>query len=222
MHIGLIGGIGPSATVAFYLQLVDRFKALSKPLDLTIVNAHMPVLATNAAENKKDDQARVFAGHIDQLKNGGCDIAMITSLAGHFCFAETEALASLPLLNGLEVIDRYCEERGIKRIGLLGSPSVLKTRFYGALSSCEAIIPEASDVDIGEAYMAMAAAGHCTDEQRQLFFDAGKAMIESGGADAVLLAGTDLGLAYYGQDPGYRVVDALEVHVDALVSLASA
>jgi aspartate racemase len=41
------------------------------------------------------------------------------------------------------------------------------------------------------------------------------------GADAIVLAGTDLNLAFDGQDPGYRVVDALDVHVALLADLAA-
>ena len=41
------------------------------------------------------------------------------------------------------------------------------------------------------------------------------------GADAVVLAGTDLNLAFGGQDAGYLVVDALDVHVEVLADLAT-
>ena len=44
-------------------------------------------------------------------------------------------------------------------------------------------------------------------------------MVEEQCADAVLLAGTDLGLAFDGQTPGFTVIDALELHVQELVSL---
>jgi aspartate racemase len=48
----------------------------------------------------------------------------------------------------------------------------------------------------------------------RLFVDAG--------ADAVLLAGTDLGLALHGITPRYRVLDALDIHADAMVAKAKA
>jgi aspartate racemase len=46
-------------------------------------------------------------------------------------------------------------------------------------------------------------------------------MVTDHGAEAVVLAGTDLNLAFDGQDPGYRVIDALDVHVALLADLAS-
>ncbi len=67
----------------------------------------------------------------------------------------------------------------------------------------------------------MAVAGQCSDETRELFLDAGKRLVEQQGAEAVVLAGTDLNLAFDGQSPGYRVIDALDVHVDILARLAT-
>jgi aspartate racemase len=45
-------------------------------------------------------------------------------------------------------------------------------------------------------------------------------MVEDQGAEAVILAGTDLNLAFTA-DPGYPVVDALDVHVRVLADLAT-
>ncbi|PON10327.1 aspartate/glutamate racemase family protein, partial [Candidatus Entotheonella serta] len=36
MHIGLIGGIGPAATVFYYERIVQAFAAAEQPLHLTI------------------------------------------------------------------------------------------------------------------------------------------------------------------------------------------
>jgi aspartate racemase len=66
----------------------------------------------------------------------------------------------------------------------------------------------------------MALSGICTDAQRNLFFAQGQRLIDQG-ADAVVLAGTDLNLAFDGRDAGYPVIDALNIHIDLLVRLAT-
>jgi aspartate racemase len=51
--------------------------------------------------------------------------------------------------------------------------------------------------------------------------DAGRRMVEDEGAETVVLAGTDLNLAFDGTvAPGYPVIDALDVHVAVLADLA--
>jgi len=47
----------------------------------------------------------------------------------------------------------------------------------------------------------------------------GRRLAEAG-AEAIVLAGTDLNLAFDGQSPGYEVIDALDVHVALLADLA--
>lgn len=58
MHIGLIGGIGPAAIERYYRGLIERTR---KPLDLTIVHADVPQLATNLSALASVKQAEVFA-----------------------------------------------------------------------------------------------------------------------------------------------------------------
>lgn len=43
-------------------------------------------------------------------------------------------------------------------------------------------------------------------------------MVMEQGAEAIVLAGTDHNLAFDGRDPGYRVIDALDVHVGVLAA----
>jgi signal transduction histidine kinase len=44
MHIGLIGGIGPAATVSYYQRICARMRQLEAPLELTIVQADVNTL----------------------------------------------------------------------------------------------------------------------------------------------------------------------------------
>ena len=221
MHIGLIGGIGPAATIAYYNRLISAFKSAQMPLQLTIVHADVAALASNATNKQNQTQAEIFAKHIRQLEGAGCDVAAITALTGHFCFSETQQISALPLVSAIAPIDRYCVESGITTIGLLGSPPVLATHLFQQLENVNTVVPQ-DDIDqLGAAYMNMATTGICTNEMRTLFFDAGTKMIEQQNADAVLLAGTDLGLAFDGHTPGFATIDALDVHVAKLVSLTT-
>ena len=219
MHIGLIGGIGPAATVAYYERLVAAFRAKGRVLELTIANADVNTLARNAGADDRQAQARVYARHLEQLKGAGADVGAITSIGGHFCFAETEAITPLPLASAIAPVDSGLARRGVGTIGLLGTRQVMGSSLYGQLVLTGSRAP--SDIErVHEAYIATAISGVCTDDSRALFFAEGQKLIDMG-ARAVLLAGTDLGLAFDGFDPGYPVIDALDLHVEHLVGLAT-
>lgn len=220
LHIGLIGGIGPAATVVYYQRLCAAMRAREARLELTVVQADIHELIANNLADRRDDQARIYAGLIDRLKAAGADCAAITSLGGHFCFAETAALSSLPLVSAVAPLDAYFAGQGIGTIGLLGTRVVMRTRLYGQLTRTRALALDDQIETLGQAYQDVAVAGHCPDTTRAAFFAAGRAMMEQG-AEAIVLAGTDLNLAFDGQEPGFPVIDALDVHVALLADLAS-
>ncbi|MEM8775442.1 MAG: aspartate/glutamate racemase family protein [Pseudomonadota bacterium] len=221
MHIGLIGGIGVAATLVYYKRLTAAVAAKGKPLELTIVHAEASTLVANNLADKREEQARVFARLIDRLRAAGCDCAAITSLGGHFCYDETVAISSLPLVSGVTPLDAYFAAQGIDTIGLLGTRVVMETQLYSQLEKTRAVVPDTDLSEVGQTYLDMAISGECTKEQRAFFFEEGRKMVEDQGAEAVVLAGTDLGLAFDGFDPGYKVIDALDVHVDLLTRLAT-
>ena len=221
MHIGLIGGIGAAATVVYYQRLCAEMARRSAKLDLTIVQADIQTLIANNLADRRQAQAEVFAPLLHRLKAAGADCAAITSLGGHFCFYETLALSPLPLVSAVEPLDTYFAENGIRRIGLLGTRVVMRTRLFGQLTKTEAVARDDEIETLGQAYQEVAVAGVCTDVQRQLFISAGRRMVKDQGADAVVLAGTDLNLAFDGQETGYPVIDALDIHVGILADLAA-
>ena len=92
----------------------------------------------------------------------------------------------------------------------------------GGVNSAELIAPADDTFErVSEEYFAIAQTGTCTEKQRAFFFEEGKKMIDRG-AEAVILAGTDLCLAFDGEDPGYPVLDSALIHVDAIFVAANA
>ncbi len=221
MHIGLIGGIGVAATMVYYQRLTAAAAERGVPrLDLTIVHGEIHELIRNNLADRKAEQAQAFLPLVTRLKDAGCDCAALSSLGAHFCFEEFAALSPLPLVSAVTPLDAYFVEQGIKRVGLLGTRVVMRTRLYGQLAHTAALALDDEIETLGQTYQEVAVAGTCSASQQDLFLDAGRRMIAAG-ADAIVLAGTDLNLAFDGQDPGYRVVDALDVHVALLADLAA-
>lgn len=220
MHIGLIGGIGPAATLVYYQRLCAEMAARGARLELTIVQADIHELIANNLADRRVEQAVIYAGLIDRLRAAGADCAAITSLGGHFCFDETVARSSLPLVSAVRPLDAFFAAEGIGTVGLLGTRVVMRTRLYGQLHRTRAIALEEEIETLGQLYQEMAVAGVCDGMTRARFLDAGQRLADRG-AGAVVLAGTDLNLAFDGQETPYRVIDALDVHVALLADLAS-
>lgn len=221
MHIGLIGGIGPAATDVYYRRLIAAFAARQAQLELTIVHADTPTLVKNLASNDRAAQAAIFAGLTKRLVLAGANCVVVTSIAGHFCIDDFKAASSLPVVNMIVEVGQALKQRGLSRIGILGTRTVMESRFYGALPFVEIIPPTGQDLtDVHEAYVAMAAAGVVTEAQRSVFDSVSGRMLREFGAEAIMLGGTDLALVYDEATSKIPVIDCVSIHVDAIVRLA--
>ena len=99
----------------------------------------------------------------------------------------------------------------------------METRFYGAIDTVEVLAPSGRELDdVHEAYTAIAAAAAVTEAQREVFFAAGRRMVAEQGAEAIMLGGTDLVLAFDGRDCGFDIIDCAGIHIDALAKMAAA
>jgi len=221
MHIGLIGGIGPAATDLYYRGLIDAMKARQLLLDLTIVHADAPTLVRNFEARQPEAQAQIFLRLADRLVDAGAKAMAITSIGGHFCIEQFRPLSPLPIIELVAEIDRHVADKGYRKVGLIGTDTVMLTRLYGGLHAAEVLAPEAPEIAIVHRnYVDMALSATVTEAQRQVFFDAGRALADRG-AEVVLLGGTDLFLAFDGSDPGFGTLDCAAVHIGAIAREAA-
>jgi aspartate racemase len=217
MHIGLIGGIGPAATEHYYRGLVERHAASGIPLELTIAHADVRELSRNLANHDARKQADVFLRLVRRLEAAGAGAVAVTSMGGHFCIAELEAVSPLPILNAIPEVDAAIARRNLKTIGILGTRLVMESGLYGGITSAKIVLPPGDALDeVHDNYVEMAIAGRVTDAQRRVFFANGRQLCREQGAEAVMLGGTDLFLAFAGQDCGFPVIDCADVHAEAI------
>ena len=220
MHIGLIGGIGPAATDFYYRRLITAFAARKASLDLTIVHADTPTLLAHLGANNVKAQVAIYERVTNRLAAAGAECVVVTSIAGHFCIDAFKPVSALKVIDMLEEVRSIIAAEGLRRIGILGTRTVMETRFYGGITTAEIMPPEGQALDdVHQAYIAMAASGSITEAQRATFISAGKHLIKAG-AEAVMLGGTDLALAFPGGIAPFPLVDCAAIHVDAIVSAA--
>jgi aspartate racemase len=222
MHIGLIGGIGPAATDFYYRGLVDRHYAAGTRLECTIAHADVRTMSRNLTEGQPRRQAEQFAALLGRLKAAGAEMGVVTSMGGHFCIGELLPISPLPLVHGIHAVDSAISKSGLKKIGVLGTRVVMQTGLYGGVKAAELMAPAGEDFDrVAAAYMAMAQIGRVTDQQRQVFFTAGEALMKRG-AQAIMLGGTDLFLAFQGRQAPFPLVDCADIHVEAVYEKSKA
>ena len=203
-NLGLIGGLGPGATLHYYQQL-----ASAKPGEMLIVHAEMERVVEAVQRGDRDSLARYFARLIDRLASGGAEVAAISAVTPHMCIRELEKISALPLVNILDAIAAEVRARGYRRISLFGTRFVVESRMFGMLDGVEVIVPKQVDA-IHEAYMQIVRGG---TEGRETLSRIAKEMP----VDAIVLAGTDLSMVFDETNTDFPHVDSTRVHVQAIL-----
>ena len=220
MKIGLIGGIGPAATLFYYDRLSKAFAARGQDLELVIVNASTRTLTENVSAGRIKEQAQVFLAVAKQLAAAGADCVVISSMGGHFCIDEFEPVCPLPIIHGPRAVGDHLKRTGITNPGVLGTRVVMETGLYGFLKELNPVIPGTESIaQVHQDYIDMAMAGAPTADQRHRLLQAGNTLIDKQGASVILLGGTDLSLVY-DENTDVPFIDTAQIHVDAIVAQA--
>jgi aspartate racemase len=216
--LGLIGGLGPAATVHYYRELVAAHEKRARTPRLLI--AHGDVHRVYAAVTAKDFDglAHYLAALVSQLAAAGAELTAIVAATPHICADRLVALSPLPLVNMLTEVAAAVRARSLKRVALLGTRFTIETRMFGCLDDIEVVMPPADEIDrihrIYSDFVAGRGSAAQTEELRKL----AQAFVARDGAQAVLIAGTDLSTVFTESNAGFPVIDCASVHIEAIVT----
>jgi aspartate racemase len=220
--IGLIGGLGPGATVHYYQALLRAHAARGVRPDIVIVHADVGQVLGLVGQGDLAGLARYMADFIARLEKAGAEIATIPAITAHACMPMLKPLSCLPLLSIVDVVRSDLIRRGLRRIALFGTRFTVESDMFGQLVDFDIIHPQADEAEtIYRVYAELVAAGVGTEVQAQIVGDIATALIARESVDAIVVAGTELALIVDGEHCGYPIVDCARLHVEALADYAS-
>jgi aspartate racemase len=215
--LGLVGGLGPGATVHYYRELVAAHERQGRSLRILI--AHADIDRVYAAVNAGDFEglARYFAGLIADMAAGGAEFTAIVAATAHICARELAALSRLPLINMLTEVRQAVDAQGLRRVGLLGTRFTIETRMFGCLEGIETIMPETGVIEAIHDLYKEFVEGRGSDAKADELRKIAREFVARGGAQSVLIAGTDLSNVFTDSNAGFPMIDCARVHIDAIV-----
>lgn len=202
--LGLIGGLGPGATVYYYREL-----ASAQAGEMLIVHADMDRVLGDVQRGDRVGLAAYFARLIERLAHGGAELAAISAVTPHICIRELEKISAIPLVDIVKETATEIRVRGYRRVALFGTRFVVESRMFGMLEGVDVIVPD-QVAAIHDAYMQSVAGGA---EGRTILSRIARDLP----VDAVVLAGTDLSLIFDESNTDFPHIDCARTHVQAMV-----
>lgn len=131
--LGVIGGMGPLATVKFYDKVVLNTDAHNdnEHIDLVILNhSTMPDRTRCIIEKKDLEFLNVIKKDLEILDNIGVDVVAIPCNTSHYFYDEFSKYTNLKIINMIEETILEIKRRGVKQVAVFGTIGTLNSKVY--------------------------------------------------------------------------------------------
>ena len=221
--VGLVGGLGPESTVDYYRRILEMWAREDPSTAPSIVIDSLDVgRALRLVDTDRPALIEYLLASLRRLAGAGVDFAAITANTPHIVFDDLATRSAVPLVSIVEVCADEARQRGLRRLGLLGTRFTMEGPFYPdvfARYGIAVITPnEMERAWVHERYVGELLKGEFRDDTRQQVISLVGRLRDEEGVDGVILGGTELPLLLRtAVIAGVPALDTTALHVDAIV-----
>lgn len=217
--LGIIGGVGPLATMLIGEMIVRRTKAKKDQEHIhTIIDndTSIPDRTAYILDNSKEDPMPYLARDAKKLAEYGADVICIPCNTAHSFYEELQQISPVPVLHMIRETAKRAKELGANRVGILATDGTLTTGVYQTALDEQGLIPVLPEPDIQKQIMSIiydyVKAGR--DVTEEVWAPIERAM-ES--CDFVVLGCTELSIVNKELKLGKQYIDSLSVLAEAAI-----
>jgi len=226
--LGLVGGVGPASTLAYYKSINEGYQARIDDRSESGQNPPMVIDSLNLAVaydlvSRQDWPAfsALFIASIARLKAAGAEVAAISANTAHIVYDEIVAGAALPLIG---IVDETCKRAkalGCRRLMVFGTGFTMESGMYEtqcARYNIEAAVPgEADRRAIHGIIFPNLEAGIVLPNDKARMLEIARRCLNEYQADGLILGCTELPLIIKDGDLDTTLLDTTAIHIEAIL-----
>lgn len=143
--IGIIGGLGPLATVKFMELLNEKLVNTKEEVELVVINdPTTPDRTEYILDNNKPNPISNILEMVKKLEIANSSIIVMPCNTASYFYKEINSNTNIHFINIVKETVNYLNERNIKKIGLLATEGTIKSEIYKTLLNevgIECLIP---------------------------------------------------------------------------------
>ena len=217
-RIGVLGGIGPEATVEFYRKLIERLQRQG----MIRQNSDYPHIIINSipapeliGETVSSGDLKMYVQGLRELDSMGVDIIVMVCNTIHLYLPQLQQEVKTPILNLPAHVQKTLHELGMKSIFILGTMNTISQGLY-SFAGYRTLVPSTEELD--QLMNCVFLFNQGTDKMKQAnnvlkicekYFEMG--------AESVLLGCTEFAVMLEGTH--FPCINTLDVLVKAVVEL---
>ncbi|WP_312700497.1 amino acid racemase [Sedimentibacter sp.] len=225
--IGIIGGMGPLATVDLYSRIVMRTKAQKDQDHIHVIidsNTDIPDRTKSILGGGVDPAVELIKS-AKRLEQAGADFLIMPCNTAHFFIDKIKESVSIPFINMIEETVKYTLNKYGKDVvvGLMATDGTIKSKIYENYykdMGIKTVIPEKTQDKIMKFIYDIIKSGKY-EEGTDLFFECVNEL-KCMGADAFLLGCTELSSAQYLYKIEGPYINPMEVITESSIIYAGA
>ena len=215
--IGILGGMGPEATIDLFYKII-KFTPAEKDQDhLRIIIDNNPKIPdrTAAILGKGEDPLPALQETAQNLEKAGANFIVIPCNTAHYFLSSIQESVNIPVLNMIEETAKETKKRipQIKKVGLLASIGVYKSEIYHQHFKkfhIEVISPEEKDRGKVMKISYTVKAGDLSEEVKKNILKITQKLIDKG-AEAVIAGCTEIPLILKEGDVSVPLIDPTQI-----------
>ena len=225
--IGLLGGMSWESTQGYYKAINEGIKSKLGGLhsaQIAMFSVDFHPIETLQHEGNWEGTAEILVAASQRIEAAGADCLLICTNTMHKVAPAIEEATTIPLIHIADATARVLVDKGIQKVGLLGTGFTMEQDFYkGRLSDkfgLEVVIPEQSDRDIVHRVIYEELCLGQIKQDSNAEYVRIIADLAAQGAEAVILGCTEIGLLVKQSDTDVPLVDTTMIHAQAAVEFA--
>ena len=222
--IGIVGGIGPESTVDYYKMIIGAFherQAVMGYPEILIYSIDLTALTRWVEAGELERLADWLLEKVVALHRAGAEFAVIASNTPHVVFDAIQSRSPLPMLSIVKETCKTAQQRGLKRLGLLGTRFTMESDFYNkafADKQMTLFVPDREERElIHHRLFSEIELGIFKDSTRQELLSIVKKLIERYSIDAVILGCTELPLILTQDEFDIPFLNTTAIHAESIV-----
>jgi aspartate racemase len=223
--IGIVGGLGPEATIDYYKELINAFKNESSDLnypEIIVYSVNMSEFLELMKAKKYDQVTTYLLEKIESLKQAGAEFAALSANTPHLLFDRLKEKSPIPLISIVEVTCNECIKRGLKRPGLFGTGITMEASFFPDVfkkHGIDVIMPGKADKElINYKLFSEIELGIFKEDTRFNLIEIIEKMVHEHHIDSLILGCTEFPLLLTESSyAGVPILNTTKIHVDAIV-----
>ncbi len=224
--VGLIGGLSWYSTVGYYQVIneqVQRRLGGHASAEIAMQSLDFSRVREMQQRGAWDEAGALLADAGRRCQAAGADLLLIASNLMHRVADDVEDAVDIPLLRITDAIASRAHAEGHDRVGVLGTHWTMEEDFYvGRLgrSGLAVEVPGAADRDLVDRVIFDELTQGVVRAESRSAYARIAADLASNGAEAIVLACTEIELLLGPDDSPVPLLDSMRVHAEAAVDAA--